>query len=259
MTPRTLCSIAISAITLAVFAGTPAAQLSGIDYMEGSVDWVSDQMWHDMIVKQPIENDIKRKQGLARQQGGAGGGGTTTFRPGRRAVLEQMPPQQRAQAPQILAACDQLYSRTMSSAGIRSAAELNDVATSTAFMVAMAHHVYWDGQPGAPAEAQPAHMQFLSSRLRQSLVNRGRFVGKSDQQKQLAHDSLILSACIPVIQYSKAKKTGNEQAKQALRVQAANLLGKIGLGPTSLQFNPDGTVLVTPTRRSAQRQGPGGG
>jgi hypothetical protein len=33
-----------------------------------------------------------------------------------------------------------------------------------------------------------------------------------------------------------------------LRTQAADLLGKVGLTPSSLRFNSDGTVQVTPRK-----------
>jgi hypothetical protein len=272
--------LGVALLAVVCFPGVLRAQwvpLAGPLDAQNFPDFLQDRMWDDIQWRQPVIKDAMRKQGIDPGQGlyanpsGAAAGaagrptrasvprGTTAFRPGRRTVLDQTPPAQRPQIARALTGCDQLFSKTMFQTGVaRSAGALNDVALSTAFYLSMSHYVYWDGQPGAPPEAQPAHMQYLAGHLRHSLVNTGRMHGKSDTDKQRAHDSLVLTGCIPLIQYSQAKKAGNAAAIQNLRAQAAAQLGRLGLSPTSMRFNPDGSVLVTPARRAAHRQSPGG-
>jgi hypothetical protein len=233
-------------------------------------DFLQDRMWDDIVWRQPVIRGAMRRQGLNPGEGlyagtgtpaGGGGGspatrravGATTFRPGPRTVLDQAPAQLRAQMTKVLAGCDQIYDKTMQQMGVaRPANGLEDVANATAFFVAMIHHIYWDGQPGAPASAAPANVRYLTDQLRTTLA-RGRLAAKSDEEKQRAHDSLLLSTCIPLIQHTKAKKEGNQAARQPLRAQAVDLLAKVGLTPTSLRFNPDGTVVVTPPERGGRR------
>jgi hypothetical protein len=169
-------------------------------------------------------------------------GGTTSFVPGRRAVLDRAEGPQRQQLAKVLTDCDKLYVTTMNQAGVDSG--LNDLASSTAFHIAIVHHVYWSDQAGAPPEPQPAHMKNLRDELRERYIASGTLLGKSDLEKQAAQDGLVVSACIPLARYSQAKKQGNEAAKQAVRKQAADLLAKVGLSPTTVRFNPDGSVKV---------------
>jgi hypothetical protein len=172
-------------------------------------------------------------------------GGTTTFRPGRRALLDGFAGPQKAQVAQMLGACEKLYATSMSKFGaIRTASDANDLSTSTAFYMAMANYVYWNGQPGAPGDAQPAHLQNLRSQLRARYVASGALVGRSDVEKQAAQDSLVLAACTPMLQLTQANKTRNEMARQAARRSAATLLSNVGLSPNSLRFNPDGSVVI---------------
>jgi hypothetical protein len=172
-------------------------------------------------------------------------GGTTAFVPGRRAFLDQFAGPRRQEMAKLLSDCEQVYARTMLQSGAaESPAALNDIASSTAFHVVTAHYIYWSDRPGAPAPAQGPHIRTLRNKLRERYVARGTLRGKSDLEKQMAHDGLVVSACIPMVQYGQAKKTGDQPGKQAARRTAGELLTKVGLSPTSVRFNPDGTVRV---------------
>lgn len=171
--------------------------------------------------------------------------GTTTFTPGRRALLDRVPAPERSQVSQLLPACDKIYAEVLSrTAGIRAPAELNDLATSTAFVVATAHYLFWVGKPDSPPRATPAHLQRLRTVLRDIYDARGTFAGMSDVEKQATQDGLLVSFCIPFLQFDQAQKAGNEAAEQSARAQAASLLARFGFSPSTLHFLPDGTVSV---------------
>jgi hypothetical protein len=171
--------------------------------------------------------------------------GTTTFRPGRRAFIDQFPQAKRPQMTKLLADCDKVYGQTMAQAGgFNTPGALNDLASSAAFYVAIAHYVYWSDQPGAPAPAQGPHMLKLQQMLRERMLALGTLTNQNDVQKQTAHDGLVFSACLPMIRYSIAKKSADEPTKVAMRKRAGELLTKTGLRPNALHFNPDGTVRI---------------
>lgn len=169
--------------------------------------------------------------------------GTTTFTPGRRAILDNFPGTQRQQAAQLLSKCEKLYATTMSGLGaIDSPAQLNDVATATAFYMFLAHHIYWDGQPGAPPPAQKVHVRNLRQTLHSHYLSAGTMLRKSDLEKQNTQDGLLLSVCLPMMQYAQAKKSDDQTARQAARDLAADLLRKVRLSPTAISFRSDGSV-----------------
>lgn len=171
-------------------------------------------------------------------------GGTTAFTPRRHTVLDQFTGTRRDQATKLLDDCQKVYAKTLALTGAAQPSELNDLSTSTAFYFIIAHYIYWQGQSQVPADPQPAHFQTLRNKLRVRYVSNGSMIGKSDTEKQAAHDSLVLSACIPMVQFTQAKKANSEPGKQTARKAAADLLTRLGLSPNAMRFQPDGTVLI---------------
>jgi hypothetical protein len=172
----------------------------------------------------------------------ARGGGTTTFRPGRRLVVEQYAGPRREQTARTLADCDRVFADAMARTG--AAGALNDVAVATAFYISIAHYIYWRDQPGAPPEAQGLHILTLSERLRGGYIARGTFVGKSDEEKQAAHDTMLMAACGPLLRFVQTRKTASERTRLAMREEALVMLNKVGLSPQSVRFQPGGAVLA---------------
>jgi hypothetical protein len=257
--------VAFVAWSPAVRAQTDWVPLAGPLDAANFPGFMADRMWDDILWKQPIVKGAMRKQGidpgegLYAQPGGRSSGpaaaraaGTSTFRPGRRAVLDGLPPALRPQMAQLLPACDRLYATFLSqNLGGGAGQTPSDLALSTTFLLTTAHNLFWGGQAGAPPEAQASHIRYLSAGLRHTLPAGGRLARVTDAPKQLAHDSLVLDACIPILQYAQAKKTGDQGTRQAARRRAAELLAKLGLTPTSMRFRADGSVIVAPARPAA--------
>jgi len=173
---------------------------------------------------------------------------TTTFTAGRRVFVERMPEAQRAQVGQLMPVCDKIYQQAMSLAALNGRADLADLASSSAFYLEMSRSIYWRGQPGAPPEPQPAHFRSLRERLKAGYLAQGTFAGTSDADKQLSHDALVFSACMPLLQFQDASKKNDDASRQAARAAAAKLLAKFGLSPTSFQYGADGSVQITPQK-----------
>jgi hypothetical protein len=244
----------VSAAIVASFAFAASARAQWADNMGGG--WnnpisasISSMIWDDIWYGSQRREIMRQyeKGGSARP---AAPPPTTTFRPsGQRAILAKFRPENRAQAPQLLAACDQIYTQTMVKTGGATASTLNDLSASMVFAAALGHYMYWDGQPGAPLVAQPAHMQALRAQVRERLLASRWLPGKTDADKQGLHDALVVSTCSQFLQYNQAKKANNEPQKQSMRQHASQLLTKIGLSPTALQFKPDGTVAIAAARK----------
>ena len=204
-------------------------------------------MFSDRIARRHLEAKIAaRNRGAAapaaNPQPAVRAGGTTAFHPGgRRAIVEQVPVEKRPLFMQLLTGCDKLYALVMTKSAI-GPGDLDDVATASAFYVAIAHSLYWADQPGRGPEAEGPHLKDLRNKLHDRYIERGLLIGKSDQDKQTTRDGLVVSACLPMIQYREARQASDEPAKQALRRTGADLLAKAGLTPTSLRLNRDGSV-----------------
>jgi hypothetical protein len=260
MTSKVRLAACSAAAALAFTAGAARAQYSGGMGMtfNNPVSSFASTVIMDNIMKKNVMGYGKGSRAPGRtptRMVAPGGGaasaaarqpvGTTTFRPGPRAILGRFPEARRQQAAQVLATCDKVYAATMSQSGvISSQLDVNDLSTSTAFYMAISHYIYWDGQPGAPISAQPAHVKTLRAKLRDRYLLAGTMTSQNDLQKQAAHDSLVFTACIPMLQYTQAKKANNEPAKQKARASAADLLRRVGLTPAGLRFNPNGSVLI---------------
>jgi hypothetical protein len=240
-----------AAALVAVVAGAAAAQYvspsSGAMFnnpVSAGIDsYISTSIMKDVMTPDWIRDASK---GGGRAAAPARQAGTTSFTPGRRALLDHIPGERREQAARLLTTCDGLYRQAMARDGaITTRAELDDLSSSTTFYLELSRSICWKDQPGAPPEPQAAHLRNLRAQLRQRYLARGTFAGKSDSQKQAAHEALLLSACIPALQYLEASKKGNQAGREAARASAARLLSRFGMSRTSLRYGPGGRVAIT--------------
>jgi hypothetical protein len=142
--------------------------------------------------------------------------------------------------------CDKIFAETMNMAALTAPADRQDLASSTAFYLELSRSLYWRGQPDAPPEATPAQLRGLRDRLKQNYLEQGTFADRGDADKQVIHDSLLLLACGPTLQYFEAARKKDEPGKQAARTAAAGLLARFSLYPTSFRYKADNTVEITP-------------
>jgi hypothetical protein len=242
--------VAIALVTLS----TGSARADGYQDMMGG-SWrtmagaaISTQMWQS-IWHGSEEDRVREAYERSHAKRAAAPEVTTTFTAGlQRQVVTDFPLAKRAQATQVLATCDKIYAGFSQAPG-GTPFPLNDLAYSTAFMIALNHYVYWDGVAGAPASAQSEHMKVLADRIRSGLLAGGKLAGKTDAQKQTMHDSMLLSACLPFLAYKQSKNASDEPGKHSSRMLAGQMLAKARLDPRALEFRADGTFAVSASGR----------
>lgn len=173
---------------------------------------------------------------------------STTFTPGQRSLIDRIPEERRAQARQIFPVCDRLYAQAMrDGAGLTAPADLADLASSTTFYLELSRSIASRGDPQASPRPSPTQVRNLRERMRAGYLASGAFAGKTDAEKQLNHDALVLAACLPALQWLEAEKKNDEPAKQNARLAATRLLARFGLSPRSFHYRSDGTVEITPS------------
>lgn len=218
---------------------------------------LSSSIWGNLQSQMNLQMQRSLAQSSARNRGNrtapapAALASATLFKPGGGPVAPKVLSQaltqdasKRADYEKLFALCLQIYRQAGSK--IAGSGEKNlssDVAGGLAYFVAINYYICAQNDASLPQDISDRQYAALVRTVRTFLVSQESFTTLNNQERQLFHETLIISATLPLVAQIEATKQKDKAGlANAVRLARENL-ARVGATPERLRFTEDGVEI----------------
>ncbi len=218
---------------------------------------LSSSIWGNLQSQMNLQMQRSLAQSSARNRGNRGvpaqavPATATLFKPGAGPVAPKAlslalteDPKKRADYEKLFALCLQVYRQAGSKIAGSSEKNLSsDVAGGLAYFVAISYYVCAQNDQSLPQDISDAQYAALVRNVRTFLVSQESFSNLTNQERQLFHETLIITATLPLVAQIEAVKQNDQPGvANAVRLARENL-ARVGATPERLRFTDEGVEI----------------
>lgn len=218
---------------------------------------LSSSIWGNLQSQMNLQMQRSLAQSSARNRGNRNvpaqtiPAAATMFKPGAGPVAPKIlslalteDPKKRADYEKLFGLCLQIYRQAGSKIAGSGEKNLNsDVAGGLAYFVAINYYVCAQNDPSLPQDISDAQYAALVKKVRTFLVSQESFSGLNNQERQLFHETLIITATLPLVAQIEAVKQNDKGGiANAVKLARENL-ARVGATPERLRFTEDGVEI----------------